>query len=173
MSVEAITWAFAQPISHSSAKFVLVVLANCADAQHFLAWPSAAYIAQSTGQDRKTVQGNLRRLKEWGYIEDSGERRGETGQIIVYRLKNCNQKTTDNLKNTPENGPVSLNNLSANTPENGPVLPSELSTKTPDFGPLQEAQNRNSTENGTVPFFPRKRPVFPVKEAQKRATEPS
>lgn len=85
MSVEAITWAFKQPIKHSPAKFVLVVLANQANGD--LAYPSIAYIAGVTGQDRKTVISNLQRLRATGLIVDSGERRGRTAQVVVYRLK--------------------------------------------------------------------------------------
>jgi hypothetical protein len=87
VSVEAITWALRQPVEASSAKFVLVVLANCASADGALAFPSVAYLAESTGQDRKTVVTNLKRLVEWGLIEDTGERSGRTKQVVVYRLK--------------------------------------------------------------------------------------
>lgn len=86
MSVEAITWALRQPVPTSSAKFVLVVLANCASADGGLAFPSVAYLVESTGQDRKTVVGNLKRLVEWGLIEDTGERSGRTKQVVVYRV---------------------------------------------------------------------------------------
>jgi hypothetical protein len=87
VSVEAITWALRQPIKQSSAKFVLVVLANCASAANNQAHPSVAYLCDATGQNRKTVIENLRRLADGGYVEDTGERRGATKQIIVYRLR--------------------------------------------------------------------------------------
>ena len=80
MSVEAITWALRQPITQSSTKFVLVVLANCASADSGLAWPSVAYLSSATGQDRKTVVTNLQRLQEWGLIEDTGKRAGVRSQ---------------------------------------------------------------------------------------------
>lgn len=86
MSVEAITWALRQPIPQSSTKFVLVVLANCSSADSGLAWPSIAYLASATGQDRKTVVANLARLQEWGLIEDTGKRAGTTKQIVMYRI---------------------------------------------------------------------------------------
>lgn len=87
MSVEAITWALKQPIKQSSAKFVLVVLANCASATNNQAYPSVAYLCDATGQNRKTVIENLRRLVDTGYIEATDDRRGSTKQIIVYRLR--------------------------------------------------------------------------------------
>lgn len=94
MSNGAITWALAQRIPHSSAKFVLVVLANYASEESAEAFPSIASISEATGQDRKTVMANLGRLRDQGLITDAG-RRGRTGQVVVYRL------------NIPKNGTVS------------------------------------------------------------------
>lgn len=102
MSVEAITWALRQPVEASSAKFVLVVLANCASADGGLAYPSVAYLAESTGQDRKTVVTNLKRLVESGLIEDTGDRAGRTRQVIVYRLR-CDSPL---FESTPKTEPL-------------------------------------------------------------------
>lgn len=117
MSVEAVTWALGQPITHSSAKFVLVVLANCASADTMMAFPSSTYLSSATGQDRKTVLANLVRLREWGLIEDTGHRRGETKQIVVYRL----MVDGDLFSNTPKSGTVPKTELSQkrNSSENG------------------------------------------------------
>lgn len=127
MSVEAITWALRQPITHSSAKFVLVVLANCASGATQEAYPSIAYLAEATGQDRKTVVANLARLLEWGLIEDTGERRGTTRQIIVYRVLSGPDlfATGAEKRNRSENGTVP-----------------KTAGKSPVF-------SGNSTENGT------------------------
>ncbi|MFA7604459.1 MAG: helix-turn-helix domain-containing protein [Novosphingobium sp.] len=76
MSIEALAWALKQPVQPSTAKFVLVVIANCANGDEFIAWPSTEYLVEATGQDRKTVLANMRRLREAGYIEDTGERAG-------------------------------------------------------------------------------------------------
>lgn len=118
MSVEAITWALKQSLPNSSAKFVLTVIANCADGKEFLAFPSIAYIAEATSQDPKTVKVNIKRLKEWGFIEDSGKRCGGTGQVIVYRInvgkngpvKEAQKRTTS--KNGPS--PIDPDNRSEN-----------------------------------------------------------
>lgn len=141
MSVELISWAFKQPIAHSSAKFVLVVMADAANNEGCCAFVSVAYIAEASGQDRKTVLANMRRLQDLGYISDTGKRIGKTGQVIVYRL-----------------------NKGLNDTENGT---------------FKESQNRNSTENGTVPVLDGNSTVFPAKESrfsreesQKRDTEP-
>lgn len=80
------TWALRQPIPSSTAKFVLVVLANCANAEQAHAWPTIAYLTAATSQDRKTVMSNLKRLQEWGFIEDTGKRVGQTKQVPVWRV---------------------------------------------------------------------------------------
>lgn len=130
MSIEAITWALRQPVPSSSAKFVLVVVANCASGATGLAYPSIAYLSEATGQDRKTIIANLRRLSEWGLISDTGERTGATKQVPVYRVE-CK-----------------------------PDLLSE------------QSQKRNSSRNGTVPKTDGNSTVFPLKQSQKRDTEP-
>ena len=90
MSIEALNWAFAQPVPNSSAKFVLVAIANRANPDQrnrVVAFTSVLYLASVTGQDRKTVVGNLAKLREWGLIEDTGERAGRTKQVPVYEVK--------------------------------------------------------------------------------------
>lgn len=118
MSVEAITWALRQPISHSSAKFVLVVMSNCASADTFICFPSVAYLADATGQDRKTVMTNIERLREWGYIEDTGKRAGATKQIPVYRIICGGDLFQEGVKrDSSENGTVPKTD--GNSTENG------------------------------------------------------
>lgn len=85
MSVEAITWALGQNVGHSSAKFVLVALANCANTE-WQCWPSITYLCELTNQNRKTVMANLQKLCALGVIETTGETVGRTGRVQVYRL---------------------------------------------------------------------------------------
>jgi hypothetical protein len=96
VSVGAITWALAQPVDRSSAKFVLVVLANYANAD-MCAWPSIAAICDATCQNRKTVMDGLRRLVSAGLIVQTGESAGRTGRVSVYQL---------NAKAVPETVPL-------------------------------------------------------------------
>ncbi|MGI4776929.1 MAG: helix-turn-helix domain-containing protein [Janthinobacterium lividum] len=133
MSNEAINWALGQPVSKSSAKFVLVAMANLAGAES-TCWPSYKHLTAATSQDVKTVQAGLRRLREDGYITDTGERKGITGQVIVYRL------------NTPEFGGV--------TP---PIKTPEIPAKTPETGGLSEV-SKTPVFPGNTPVFPEKHP---------------
>lgn len=136
MSVEAITWALRQPITHSSAKFVLVVLANNASAERAQAWPSVTYLAEATGQDRKTVMANLARLQEWGLISDTGKRTGATKQVVVYQLACGPDLFTPAGETVPKTG----QSQKRDSPENGTV------PKTPGNSPVFPP---NSPKNGT------------------------
>lgn len=132
MSIEAFNWAYKQPVPNSSAKFVLLVMATRAQPDkkgRVVAFTRVDYLAEITGQDRKTVASNLAKLKGWNLIEATGDRVGRTNQIPVYELK----------------------------------CPPDLFT--------EQAQKRKSSENGRVPKTARNRPVFPGKQAQKRATD--
>ena len=85
MSNKAITWAFSADLSRSSDKLLLVCLANHAN-ENGLCWPSQPTIAEQTCLDRKTVIAGLRRLIEAGWLHDTGHRRGQSGQVVIYRL---------------------------------------------------------------------------------------
>lgn len=141
LSYDAIRWAMSQPVSKSAAKFVLVALADCvnADGAEMLCWPSVQHLADTTGQDRKTVIDGLRRLREEGFIVDTGARRGSTGQVPVYALK------------TPKNGTVSSTSEGADSRQEGRA-------NSPESGTDLRGQ--------TVPDFPANSPVFPYEESR-------
>lgn len=151
MSVEAISWALAQPLRQSTAKFVLVVLANCAHGDTMTAFPSIAYLVDATSQDRKTVCANLRRLIELGLITDTGERRGTTKQIIVYQLNRSKNGTVEQTqkRNSTETGTV------PKTDANSTVFPckeSRFSAKQSqkrNTEPLEPSRNRKSNQKDT------------------------
>lgn len=83
MSVQAINWAFSLQI-RSSAKLVLLAMANkTTDDLSFLCIKS---IETYTSLDRKTIFRCLADLEKAGLIIDTGEKRGITGQIKVYKL---------------------------------------------------------------------------------------
>lgn len=85
MSIEAMSWVLKQDMSRSSEKFILVCLANYSD-EHGICYPSARTLMRDTGQDRKTVLLNLKRLCESGLLRDTGKRVGSTASVIVYEI---------------------------------------------------------------------------------------
>lgn len=156
MSVEAITLALTAPVARSSAKFVLVAMANCANAD-MTCWPSTQYLSEATAQDRKTVLENVKRLKEEGFIVDTGERRGQTKQVIVYRL------------NMPENGTVKQARK-RNSSEKGTVPKTDAkSTEIPHEESRFSAETVPKTGHGTV----NEPSIEPSGNRQKKAKDPA
>ena len=88
MSFDAIRWALAQSVSKSSAKFLLVAMADCVNAENVepICWPSYSYLSGVTGMDTKTIEACVSRLKQEVFIVDTGKRAGTTGKVVVYRL---------------------------------------------------------------------------------------
>ncbi|RII84362.1 helix-turn-helix domain-containing protein [Neopusillimonas maritima] len=90
MSVQAISWVLRQPINRSPAKHLLTVMAHYVRATNDAQWavyPSITQLVSDTGQDRKTVMLNLKRLVEMGYLLDTGARVGATKSVNVYLIK--------------------------------------------------------------------------------------
>lgn len=140
MSIDAMRWSFQQKIKPSTTKFVLVALGDYADADGCV-WPSLKDLSAKTGQDRKTVIASLDRLEAEGYLVDTGRRKGLSGQVKVYQFNFNRTEPSENADMGTKSYPQSTEN-----------------------GTIKECQKRNSTKNGTVPFFPSKSTVFPAKE---------
>lgn len=121
MSIQAVAWAFRQNIRPAALKFVLVALADCANEKEDMnLWPSIAHICDVTCLDVKTVKRYLVELKRLHLLVDTGERKGPTNQIKVYRLE---------FQKGSENGPLKEARISRETgpktdplnrPKNGP-----------------------------------------------------
>ena len=165
MSLDAIRWALDQAVEKSSAKFVLVVMADCVNSVdcEMLCWPSYKFLAGRTHQDVKTVEMAVYRLKEKGFIVDTGLRRGDTGKIVVYRL------------NAPKSGCV--------TPRpQEPEQPLEAQLNAPEIGCIGEASNppkfpANPPKNGEQspqipPAIPPKTGVRSRKNRERTGKEP-
>lgn len=88
MSYEATRWAMAQDTGKGSRKLVLIVLADCvnAEAGEMTCWPSLAYLGKVTELDVKTLHAALEQLAADGWITDTGNRVGSTGRVRVWRL---------------------------------------------------------------------------------------
>ncbi|MNV03553.1 hypothetical protein D3C71_938230 [compost metagenome] len=162
MSHQAVAWALKQPVRHSPAKFVLVVLAHhvsATAARPWNAYASVTLVAQETGQNRKTVLENLRRLVELGYLVDSGERVGATGRIPVWNLTEP--------PNSTETGTIeqSQDRDHSTVPNQGPLNGTETGTieangtETGTVTPSQQSQNRDHFEPGETRVMVPKSPT--------------
>lgn len=154
MSSSALAWAFDQAIKRSSTKLLLLAIADCANSETFNAFPSYAYLVDVTGQNRKTVLQNIKRLIESGYIYDTGSRTGRTDQIIIYQLL---QPLDAPLTQAAIRRIKRLKGKIGNRPKNGPASEeaqkgTETDPKTDDNGPengQKEARKRDTEPRGT------------------------
>lgn len=168
MSGRAVKWALNTPVKHAPAKQVLTVLAHYESDGHMTSFASTTTLVANTGQDRKTVLSNLRRLQELGFIEDTGERVGATKSVIVWRLVDSpsgpNNGTAKQSQNTPR----------SDIPNPGPLSSTETATASPaEAVPVFQASSPNS-DGKLSQFSPEAVPVFPTEgiEEKERGEKP-
>jgi hypothetical protein len=85
MSYPALSWAIRQRLDPIP-RLVLLALADRAD-KRGLCWPSVAWLADFCGFHRATIMRELKRLQRAQLIEQTGDRKGITNQVRVYRLR--------------------------------------------------------------------------------------
>jgi hypothetical protein len=78
-------WAFTLDLRPSALKFLLVCVCDNVNTEGEF-FPSIGTLMLKTCQDRKTVIAGLQELQQRGLIEDTGERKGRTQQVKIYRL---------------------------------------------------------------------------------------
>jgi len=86
MSIEAMLAAMDSD-TPSNERLVLIVMGNYVSPDYGnRCWVTNQTLCRRTGASRATIQRILRKLEEKGYITDTEERVGKTGQIVVYTL---------------------------------------------------------------------------------------
>ena len=85
MNSEMLSWSFSQNIPSATRKFVLLALADSAGHDGTV-WIKIETLCSKTSLNRKTVIAAIKDLVNDGYLRDSGERRGGTRSIKVYRF---------------------------------------------------------------------------------------
>lgn len=138
MSIEALDIAIgkgAGSISLGSAarRSVYNVFSNCVHAENWLAWPSIGYIEERTELDRKTILAAIKWMVEHGYLTDTGDRKGATGQVKVYRF--------EATPNNPVSGTVKEQYQKRNSTKNGTVPETPSNSTVFD---LKESQKRDT-----------------------------
>ena len=85
MSVEALLWAYQQPVSPPE-RFVLLTIGFMADPDGY-AWPGIPYLAKRTGLTTRSVQRILRRLEAGKFIQRDARQSGKGDpDTNLYRL---------------------------------------------------------------------------------------
>ena len=105
-------------------------MANRANASGEL-WSSVAQICEDTLLNRKTVLAALKDLCSQKLIADTGERKGSTGQIKVYKL--ILDESVKNPKTALLNSPKTEQSQKRNSPK--------TDTNSTENGTLKQSQN--------------------------------
>lgn len=151
MSIDATSWAWKAPVQSCSQRIVLLALADRAGEDH-TAWPSAERLHQDTCLNIKTIPKVLKELTGLGLIMDTGERKGSSRRVVVYRLIGV----VDRM-NPPKNGTAQYPQK-RNTPEKGIHPKTDVSHSpkspedTPEKGCIRSTQNWDTPENGLHPI---------------------
>lgn len=181
MSHQAIVWALAQPVKPAPAKHILTVLAHYVSAKNngpWIAFPSVSQLVKDTGQDRKTVLVNIKRLLDSGYIVDTGERSGATNSVPIYRLgppasSTGNGTSSDQSSSTDSGTSSDLEAVPKTEHLSSPKFPEAV----PDF-PISSTENGTPIKDGSSPKFPWKQsqntpeavPDFPTEQVEQVGT---
>lgn len=139
-------------------RLVLLSLADRASEDH-CAYPSIARLVEDTEMDRKTVLKIIDELVEDGLIEDTGERKGRTKQVKVYRLLGVNGRETvptmelftvenDDLKST-NNGTVPTTEQFQHSAERVPTFRG----KSPNVGTRNLSKNLSLESKNKKSWF--------------------
>lgn len=156
MSRVANDWAWGINIKPASLKLLLLAMADRADEYH-CCYPSIKRLEVDTGLDKKTIASHISKLVEQGIIADTGERKGITKRVKVYRLVGISSGIDEidirSSSNAPENGGIS------NTPKNGAVdnlsnRSENGSLNTPKNGSLNRSENGSQNQSLEPPIEP-------------------
>jgi hypothetical protein len=132
----------------------LVALSNFANDEG-CCYPSIETLEKMTSMNRKTIISALDALETEGWIEFTGECKGPTARVKVYRLRF--ERTGEDPKSHEAEPAPETQTAPSNSAENGTV---------------KQYQNRNGSKNGMVPFLRGNSTVFGGKQSQKRYSEP-
>ncbi|AOT27006.1 helix-turn-helix domain containing protein [Vibrio phage VaK] len=143
-------------IKPASLKLLLLSMADRADEDH-CCFPSIVRLEKDTGLNRKTILSGIKKLIDCGVLKDTGEKRGRTMRVIVYKLVGVESGITKLDARTPrkpveEIDPKTEQYQEWNDSENGTLNRPENGTlNRPENGTLNRPENGtlNRPENGT------------------------
>lgn len=137
MSRAATDWAWDVNPGKAPLKLILLSMADRADEEH-CCFPSIDRLVKDTSLNKKTVQAGINHLVELGLIRDTGERKGPTRRVRVFRL--MLDSKPPQKPNHPKKGNITKEGSEpANAPKNGNV---------PESGNIPKNGTLNDPENG-------------------------
>lgn len=166
MSHNASTWASRQWLGgDSSAKNVLKEFAHWA-AEDYTSWITMPEFHRSTELNEKTIGAAVKRLVVLGYLRDTGRRRGETRQIVIYQIT-APAGSVEVKAEDPRTGKVET--LS---PPNLKQYEDFQKRNASEIGGVKDIQKRKGSKTGSLPNLDSKTSKNGVKDLQKRIQSP-
>lgn len=150
MSSAALAHAIKTDVPAASAKLVFLLLADVANSEDGNAYPSIEYLVKYSGLDRKTVIKAVAGLLEWELIIDTGEKRGRTKSLKVYRIAGFEPATKYSMPpaSSPKNGTGSKTGEAVPFLEgSSPVFPPKQSQKRNTEPSIEPSKNLKDREN--------------------------
>ncbi|PTQ12944.1 hypothetical protein CLG96_02035 [Sphingomonas oleivorans] len=156
MSTVASVWAGKQKTERPADKLILWAMADAASKDSFECFSSVASLVEFTGLDRKTVLAGQQRLKAVGLIADTGRRKGDTKQIIVWALPVETVPETGSLETVPETELFQKRNCSTFPTEQSQKRDTEpvLEPEPQKASPSSETRKRKAPARSAVETLP-------------------
>ncbi|MCP4383057.1 MAG: helix-turn-helix domain-containing protein [Hyphomicrobiales bacterium] len=150
MSIEALNWAYRQPVAGHAAKFLLVTLCNYADADGFC-YPSQERLAAMTGMSVRTVRSHLAALERAGFIKREN-RRDEGGRNLSHGFLIQQQISPVDREKSAEAPADPLNRASGNNRQRQDLPAAKIAAGTllkPKDSPPMVPPSRDAARKGT------------------------
>lgn len=143
MSLDATLWAWKAPVMTSTQRLILLSLADRAGEDH-TCFPSYERLVQDTLLNRKTVVKVIGELIQMGLIQDTGERKGATKQVKVYKLLHVmgREESTPKFKQSQKRNSTEIGTL--NSPKNGTLNSPKIGTQNLSSNLPIESKNKNN-----------------------------
>ncbi|MBF7690848.1 helix-turn-helix domain-containing protein [Acinetobacter pollinis] len=128
MSLDATLWAWKAPVQTSTQRLVLISLADRAGEDH-TCFPSYERLTKDTLLNRKTIVKVISELIGLQLIQDTGERKGVTRQVKVYRLTGVigREETVPKTEQSQKRNSSNIGTL--NSPKNGTLNSPNIGTQ--------------------------------------------
>lgn len=103
MSIDALKVAFTTPMDDPLQKLVFIAIANCANPESGVAWPSAGYLSKFTGASEATVRRKLKKLVDDGLLNANHRTGRSTEYTLVTLTTHPSHSDNHKLKETKIN----------------------------------------------------------------------
>ena len=114
------TWAWTVPVETAAQRSVLTAYAWRAGSR-LIAWPGLEQLSRDTMMHSDTISAARRRVVQFGYLVDTGQRKGMSGRVTVYRLAVANTQGNRGIQSPGKSGyssPQTPRKTDRDTPEN-------------------------------------------------------